>query len=537
MPTRSLTVAGVARIKPPKAGQLDYFDAGYPGLALRVSYGGAKAWVYFYRLHSKLRRLSLGRHPGMGLTEAREAWRAARLAVSKGESPAHLRPTTADTFAAVAEEWLKRDQARNRSAAEVRRVIERDVNPVWGERLIAAIARRDALDLIDGVADRGALTMARRLHSHLHRLFRWAVGRGIIETNPMADLPKPGAAVKRDRVLADSELAAVWKAADKVGWPFGSAIKLLILTAARRDEIGSLRWSEIHGDEICLPGERSKTGEPRIIPLSPAAAELISTLPHVGDHVFSANGTGISGWSKAKRALDAAAAEINGTPLAAWRLHDVRRSVATGLQRLGVGLQVIEAILGHVGGSRAGIVGVYQRHRFEVEKRAALEAWAREVERIASGKKTAAGRIVIEPAAANLSLTSAAPTVEAIDQKLLEAIKDAEATKSFEPLVAYLRPGAQLGPAESFLLRSLLEALQYRRNKRGNFVPVRQKSREDVHKIGAAYVGEQKRIAKARGERLTHEAAIDVAVRTFPQWFGDDVGRSLASFMKRGSRL
>jgi len=211
MPTRSLTVASVARLKPPKEGQVDYFDRGYPGLCLRVSYGGAKAWVYFYRLHGKLRRLSLGRFPGMELDEAHDAWRAARLAVSKGESPAHIKPTAADTFAATAEEWLQRDQAKNRSANEVRRAIEHDVMPAWGERLIAMITRRDVLELIDAVADRGALTMARRLHSHLHRLFRWAVGRGILEVNPMADLPKPGAAVKRDRVLSDGELRAVWK--------------------------------------------------------------------------------------------------------------------------------------------------------------------------------------------------------------------------------------------------------------------------------------------------------------------------------------
>ena len=254
MPTRSLTTAAVARIKPPKTGQVDHFDRGYPGLALRVSYGGARSWIFFHRLLGKLRRLSLGRFPAMSLVEAREAWRAARLAVSKGESPAHLRPTTADSFAAVAEEWLKRDQGQNRSAAEVRRVIEHDVIPVWGERLVAAISRRDALELIDGVADRGALTMARRLHAHLHRLFRWAVGRGIIDANPMADLPKPGAAVKRDRVLTDRELAAVWKAAEKLGWPFGPAIRLLTITAARRDEIGSLRWSEIHDGAIRTPG-------------------------------------------------------------------------------------------------------------------------------------------------------------------------------------------------------------------------------------------------------------------------------------------
>jgi integrase len=387
MPTRSLTVAGVTRIKPPKAGQADYFDNGYPGLALRVSYGGAKAWVFFYRLHGKLRRLSLGRFPGMSLTEARDAWRAARLAVSKGESPAHLRPTTADSFAAVADEWLRRDQGQNRSAAEVRRVIERDVLPVWGERLIAAITRRDVIELIDGVVDRGAVTMARRLHSHLHRLFRWSVGRGIIAANPMADLPKPGAAVKRDRVLADSELAPVWKAAEKTRWPFGPAVQLLILTACRRDEIGSLRWQEVHGDEIRIPAERSKSGEPRIIPLSSAAAKLIAALPRVGDHVFSANGRGISGWSKAKRALDAAVADLNGWPLTRWRLHDLRRTAATGLQRIGIGLQVIESILGHVGGSRAGIVAVYQRHQFDVEKRSALGQWAREIDRIAGGKK------------------------------------------------------------------------------------------------------------------------------------------------------
>src|SRR5262249_37867695 len=99
-------------------------DRGYPGLALRVSYGGAKAWIYFYRLHGKLRRMSLGRFPGMELDEARNAWRTARLAVSKGESPAHVRPTTGDTFGATVEEWLKRDQAKNRSIDRVRQAIE-----------------------------------------------------------------------------------------------------------------------------------------------------------------------------------------------------------------------------------------------------------------------------------------------------------------------------------------------------------------------------------------------------------------------------
>src|SRR5262245_23314492 len=115
MPTHSLTVAAVERIKPPQQGQADHFDKGYPGLALRVSYGGARSWTYVYRLHGKLRRVTLGRYPAMGLVVAREAWREARQLVGKGESPARQKPTLADRFEAVADEWLKRDQAHNRS--------------------------------------------------------------------------------------------------------------------------------------------------------------------------------------------------------------------------------------------------------------------------------------------------------------------------------------------------------------------------------------------------------------------------------------
>jgi integrase len=388
MPTKALTAAAVDRIKQPKTGQSDHFDKGFPGLALRVSYGGAKTFVYFYRLHGKLQRLTLGRFPAMSLGEAREAWRNARRALDKGENPARQRPAAADSFAAVADEWLKRDQSKNRSAAEVRRVIERDAKPAWEGRPIARITRRDVIELIDRVADRGAVTMARRIHAHLHRLFRWSVGRGIIDVNPMVDLPKPGGEVKRDRVLDDIELASVWQAASEMGWPFGPVVQLLILTAARRDEIGALRWSEIKADKIILEGRRTKNAEPREIPLSDSARRLIAILPRIGESefVFTTTGNGpIGGWSKAKTALDAKAAQIIGRPPPAWRFHDLRRTAATGLQRLGISLQVTEAILGHIAGSRAGVVGVYQRHNFNSEKRTALEAWARRIEGLVGG--------------------------------------------------------------------------------------------------------------------------------------------------------
>lgn len=389
MPTRALTAAVVERIKPPASGQIEFFDQGYPGLALRVSYGGAKTFVYFYRSYGKLKRMTLGRAPAMSLAEAREAWRIARNAIERGEAPKAPKKTAAeieaDSFAAIADEWVRRDQKKNRTVGEVNRVLERDVKPKWGHRPIVSISRRDVIELIDAVADRGASTQARRLHSYLHRLFRWSVGRGIIPLNPMSDLPKIGAEVRRDRVLDDAELAAVWGAADVIGWPFGPAVKLLILTGARKSEIGDLRYSEVRDGIVSLTGSRTKNGEPHRIPLSALAREIIAEVPRIDDSDFAFTTTGntpVSGWTKPKMLIDQKAAEILGRPLEPWRIHDLRRTVATGLQRLGCSLQVIEAVLGHTAGSRAGIVGIYQRHSFDPEKAAALEAWGRHVDRL-----------------------------------------------------------------------------------------------------------------------------------------------------------
>jgi integrase len=159
-----------------------------------------------------------------------------------------------------------------------------------------------------------------------------------------------------------------------MSWPFGPVIQLLILTGTRRQEIGGLRWDEIREAEIELSGERTKNGEPHTIPLSKPARAIIAELPKVAgsEFVFTTTGkTPVSGWSKAKNELP------QFKP--SWTLHDLRRTVATGLQRQGVSLQVIEAVLGHTSGSRSGVVGIYQRHNFADEKAAALETWGQHV--------------------------------------------------------------------------------------------------------------------------------------------------------------
>lgn len=387
------------RLKAPAKGQLEHFDKGFPGLALRLSYGGGKSFVFFYRIGGRLRRMTLGTYPALSLAEAREAWREARQAVQLGRDPAiaRKRAKPATAFAAVAEEWLKRDQAKNKSHATVERIVKRELLPAWGHRSIAELSRRDVLDLVDGIVDRDAVIMARRVQSHVHRLFRWCVGRGIIESNPAADLPMPGAETRRDRVLTDDELVQVWRGTEQLGWPFGPAFRLLILTGARREEIGRLRWSEVGGTDIKLEGARTKSGDPHIIPLSTAGLVVLEQVPRIGnsDFVFTASGKAhISAWSTAKGRLDALA------PIAPWRVHDLRRTAATGMQKLGVGLQVVEAILGHVSGSRGGIIGVYQRHTYDAEKRAALEAWGANVMALVEGREP--GKVVPMRAKSNV---------------------------------------------------------------------------------------------------------------------------------------
>jgi integrase len=182
---------------------------------------------------------------------------------------------------------------------------------------------------------------------------------------------------------------AVWNTAKELGWPYGPAVQLLILTGARREEIGQLRWSEILEDSIKLNGSRTKNGEPHDVPLSLPALALLEQVPRIAgsDFVFTATGkTPITAWAWAKAKLDGL------SQVTSWRTHDLRRTAATGLQKLGTPLQVTEAILGHTAGSRAGIVGIYQRHNYANEKRAALEAWGAHVMALVEGREP--GKVV-----------------------------------------------------------------------------------------------------------------------------------------------
>ena len=339
---------------------------------MRIGHGGAKTFQHFYRVGGKLKRETLGRWPAITLAAARDAWRGTREAIAKGEAPSGN--GKGQLFEHVVEEWLRRDQADSRRSSQyqLHRLVEADLMPAWRGRRVGSITKRDVYLLLDGIVDRGAPTMAKKTEAYVKRFFKWCHQRDLIAANPleaMEALPKPKS---RERVLTDDELAKVWRAADE--GPHRMAVRLLVLTGARREEISQLKWGEIDGDSIVLAGERTKNGEPRIIPLSAPAAAQLAAMPRIGGYVFTLNGDKpIGSWGRAKHALDEASGVVG------WRVHDLRRTVATGMQKLGVTLQTVEAVLGHTSGSRDGIVGVYQRHDYAAEKRAALEAWGAHV--------------------------------------------------------------------------------------------------------------------------------------------------------------
>jgi integrase len=213
-------------------------------------------------------------------------------------------------------------------------------------------------------------------------LFNWAMSADIVAASPCAGIERPTKEISCDRVLDDAELALIWYAADELGPPFGPLVKLLLLTGQRRNEVAGLEWKELDLQWWSLPRQRTKNNKAHLVPLSRQAIAVIETIPKISERfVFSTNGeTRVSGFGKAKRRLDA----LLPKDMPPWRLHDLRRTVASGMARLVINLPVIEKVLNHASGSFAGIVGVYQKHEFSDEKRKALEAWGFHVTEIVS---------------------------------------------------------------------------------------------------------------------------------------------------------
>lgn len=277
---------------------------------------------------------------------------------------------------------------RPATAAETERSLKREVVGRWKGRRLSTITKADVHELLDEIVDRGSPIAANRLLATFRKCCSWAVERGLIEKSPCDGVKPPAIGKSRDRVLSDAELKRVWRACDALGYPFGPMIQLLIVTAQRRDEVSGLTWQELDLDAKAwtLPRARAKNNVEHVTPLSTAALAIISGLPKIGTEpsfLFTTTGRGpVSGFSKAKTMLDKMLAADGAGDFPHWTFHDLRRTGATGLARIGVNLPVVERILNHVGASFSGVAGVYQRHSFDTERRHALDAWAEHIKRL-----------------------------------------------------------------------------------------------------------------------------------------------------------
>jgi integrase len=406
------------------AGRKDalFFDDALPGFGLRITAAGKRMFVLQYKVNRTVRRTTIGAFGDLTTTQARKKAEVLRGQVRDRRDPvAERKAKFAATLAAEAEAkatsardaytvetliagWTVDHLAersasyRKRVPAELRRALK-----IWLAAPASSFDRTAAVRVLDAAKSGSGPVAANRLRAEARACWTWAVKRGAIPANPWEATPRPLAKEKaRERVLTDFELSAVYRAAGTVSEPWGALVRLLILTGQRRGEVAGMRWDEIDADKATwsLPSERTKNGHAHTVPLSPQAVAELMTVKRRKGAVFVFEGprkTAFSGFGKLKADLDGKvtdAAKQAGLKVEPWTMHDLRRTMATRLQALGVRLEVTEAALNHVSGSRSGIVGVYQRHSWADEKAAALRAWAAHVFGLIEDKP-AAGNVVL----------------------------------------------------------------------------------------------------------------------------------------------
>jgi integrase len=414
-----------------------FFDDALPGFGVRVTAAGLKVFLFQYRLGTTVRRLRFGRYGDLTPTEARRLAEVARGEIAAGRDPvgqaqairaaaakdaarqAEQKASEAFTVEALLSLWsterlAHRKPRYQREAVRALRFSLPALLPLPAAQVDATTFRRE-LAKVAGATTRSAggttsssprapgttgQTIQRRVRAYAHAMFAWGTGNGLVPSNPVSTVRVEGRQISRERVLTDAEIGEAWRAAEKMGWPWGPYFQALILTLQRASETAGMRWFEISDDRSRweLPGVRTKNGKPHIVHLSAPVQKIIGAVPRITARpdltpsvfIFTTNGkTPISGFSHAKTRPDnnilterIATGQARGEapkPLDPWRLHDLRRTGVTVMARLGVRQEVADRILNHVGGTVTGVAAVYQRHEWLAERGVALDQWAAHV--------------------------------------------------------------------------------------------------------------------------------------------------------------
>jgi integrase len=371
-----LTDATVKSLPAPQSGAKIYVCDQLEGFGVRVSQGGTKSFVLTYGKHRE--RVTIGRYPIIGLADARNRARTLLAERTLG----HYRPARLLASEALLR-FLGEQREKNRpiTVTYTHRLLLNHFPKLWRMSL-EEIRTEDIMQVTDALLKKGQGGAANHAFTAIRTFLKWSTRRRYIHHSPIEAIELPSKNKSRERVLNDEELRAVWRAADETGYPFGDIIKLLILTGARRTEIGSLRaeWVDFDKQLICLPKEICKNRRSHTFPLGALSSTLIMRGSSTATGLLFPNQQKtlpFNSWSKAKAQLDKKIqskleCKIQCKP---WTLHDLRRTYCTNLQRLGVRLEVIESLVNHVSGTRSGVAGVYQRHRWEAEMREAVATY------------------------------------------------------------------------------------------------------------------------------------------------------------------
>lgn len=394
MPVKNLTETGVERVKVPPGKRLDLHDAIVQGLCLRISANNVKSWYFMYRMNgSRQRRMMFGRYPEISLKQAREIAREHKYEIAQNKDPFLLREQRLReqeraaqetvTVEQLAKECLERHWKPNtKQWKPIEALLKKHIYPEIGKMAAKDVTRKDIYRILDRLSKSKRPSKANLALASLRKLFNWGIERDILTSNPCHTIKNPVKIVSRERYLEQDEIRPFWQACEKLGLPYGSLFQLLLLTGQRRSEIANLRWHDIDFDNklIRLSADRVKNKKAHEVPLSDFALSILESIPrHRGSYIFSTTGgkKPVDGFGKTKAKLD----EYFKT--SDWRIHDLRRSAATGMAMLGVHRDDIKRILNHSDGT---VTAVYDRHSYMPEKRKALDLWAQHIQSLLTGE-------------------------------------------------------------------------------------------------------------------------------------------------------
>ena len=398
MPRIKFSKSKIDALPTPQADTV-YWDVGCPGFGVKVTPKGRKVFIVLYRTGGaagKLRKFTIGPYGRVTLHQAKLAAQKVFAAKLEGRDPAAerreaKRRDSLDRVDDLLEAYIAQRLSQNRSAGEISRLLRREFG-TWSAKSIHEITKRNIVEVISAISERGAPVAANKALKSIKAFLRWCVGRAVLDQSPAEGVLMPTKEISRDRVLKDDELARIMRAARTIGGPYGGIVELLALTGQRREEVARMTWQEVDlvQQVWTIPKSRTKNAKEHVVHLCDQSRAVILRMSDDKTFLFPSllGAKPFSTFSRAKKQLDELAC------VADWRLHDLRRTCVSGMARLGVAPHVADKVLNHRSGTISGVAAVYQRHEFLTERRAAMSLWGRHVATIVNAASLPAFRKV-----------------------------------------------------------------------------------------------------------------------------------------------